>query len=237
MIVCIPPRNDRALTNINIHIFLRLCCICLLGHFNLILLWVVFKIYSSNMYHFIASHNLHSSQVCLIPVLITVLITAVHYSSPHNIYAYSMSSCMHCSVMTVDTEYPLQGMLEVDTLPLVNVCTHRIPVEYGMAWWLSASCSSLWHSHGFLPAMENWYFDVKMLLLHELPCLNEAVNTDIYAWNTCVLLHRYPYVTEMLPLHGTCFHSYILHFVSYHTVGHKLVAMTYGRPMCMHVCK
>ena len=139
----------------NIHIFLRLCCVCLLGHLNLILLWVVFKIYSSNMYHVIASHNLHSSQVCLIPVLITVLITAVHYSSTHSIYAHSMSSCMHCSVMAVDTEYPLQGMLAVETLPLVNVCTHRVPVEYGTAWWLSASCSSLWHSHGFLPAMEN----------------------------------------------------------------------------------
>jgi len=85
------------------------------------------------MYHFNASHNLHSSQDCLIPVLITVLITAVRHSSTHNIYAYSMSSCMHCSVMAMDTENPPQGMLAVDALPLVNVCTHLLPAEYGMA--------------------------------------------------------------------------------------------------------
>jgi hypothetical protein len=128
-------------------------------HLNLILLWVLFKIYSSNRYHFNASHNLHSSQDCLIPVLITVLITAVWcHSSTHNIYAYSLSSCMHCLVMAVDTEYPLQGMLAVDTLPLVNVCTHLVSVEYGTAWWLSASCSSSWHSHGFLP----WIIDILM---------------------------------------------------------------------------
>jgi len=94
---------------------------------------VVFKIYSNNMYHFNASHSLHSSQDCLTPVLITVLITAVRHISTHNIYAYSMYSCMHCSVMAVDTEYPLQGMLAVDTFPLVNVCTHLVPVEFGMA--------------------------------------------------------------------------------------------------------
>jgi len=40
---------------------------------------------------------------------------------------------MHYSAMALDTEYPQQGMLAVDTLPLVNVCTHLVPVEYGMA--------------------------------------------------------------------------------------------------------
>ena len=141
---------------------------------------MVFNIYSSNMYNFHASHNLHSSQECLIPVLVTVLaISTVCYSSTHNIYiyiyAYSVSSCMHCSVMVVDTECPLQGMLAVDTLPLVNVCTHLEAVWYGRAWWLSASCSSSW-----ITAMENWYFDVQMLLLHGLTCLNEAVSTVIF---------------------------------------------------------
>ena len=66
---------------------------------------------------------------------------------------------------------------------------------------------------------------------------------NIYAWNTCVLLHMYPYMTWTLQVHGACFQSYILHFLSYHTVGQKLVAMIYGGTrmyvstcLHMHVC-
>jgi hypothetical protein len=49
-------------------------------------------------------------------------------------------------------------MLAVDTLPVVNMCTHLVPIEYGTAWWLSASCCSSWHSHGFRP----WGIDILM---------------------------------------------------------------------------
>jgi len=64
---------------------------------------------------------------------------------------------------------------------------------------------------------------------------NEAFSTVIFMLE----IHVYFCTGTLmyLQVHGTCFHSYILHFLSYHTVGHKLVAMTYGRPICMYVSK
>jgi hypothetical protein len=44
------------------------------------------------------------------------------------------------------------------------------------------------------------------------------------------------YCYFMLEIHGACFHSYILHFLSYHTVGQKLVAMTYRGSIYLYVC-
>ena len=91
-------------------------------------------------------------------------------------------------------------------LPWISACHGEL-----IFWWSDASAS--WTS------MSEW----------------SCQYCDIYAWNTCGLLHRYPYMTGTLQVHGTCFHSYILHFLSYHAVRHKLVAMTYGRPICMYV--
>ena len=48
---------------------------------------------------------------------------------------------------------------------------------------------------------------------------------------TCTLI-----LTGTLQIHGVCFHSYTLHFLSYHTVGQKLVAMTYRGSKYMYVC-
>jgi hypothetical protein len=171
-------------------------------HLNLILLWVVFKIYSSNRYHFNASHNLHSSQDCLIPVLITVLITAVCHISTHNMYAYS---CLYaCTVQLWPwTEYPLQGMLAVDTLPLLNVCTHLVPVEYGMAWWLSASCSSSWHSHGFMP----WRIDILMYRCFCFMDLHVWMKQPIL-WYLCL---KYMCTSAHVPLYWLECCKYMVH--------------------------
>jgi len=76
-----------------------------------------------------------------------------------------------------------------------------------------------------------------MLLLHGLPCLNEAVNTVIFMFEIHVYFCTYTLIlTGTLQIHGVCFHSYTLHFVSYHSVGQKLVAMTYGGSIYMYVC-
>ena len=162
-------------------------------HLNFILLWVVFKINSSNRCHFNASQNLHSSQDCLIPVLITVLITAVCHSSTHNMYAYSMSSCIHCSAMALDTDIhckacwqltPFHLWMSVPTLYLLSmvrhdnsvllVALHGTPMDFchgELIFWCTDASAS-WTS------MSEW----------------SGQYCDIYVWNTCVLLHMYPYI-------------------------------------------
>lgn len=117
--------------------------------------------------------------------------------------------------MSVPTFYLLSMVQQDDSVLLVAL--HGTPMDFchgELIFWCTGASAS-WTS------MSEW----------------SCQYCDIYAWNTCVLLHMYPYKTGTLQVHGAYFHSYMLHFLSYHTVGQKLVAMTYRGPTCMYVCQ
>ena len=115
--------------------------------------------------------------------------------------------------MSVPTLYLLSMLRHDDSV--LFVALHGTPMDFcheELIFWCTDT-SALWTS------MSEW----------------SCQYCNIYSWNTCVLMHMYPYMTGTLHVHGACFQTYVLHFLFYHTVDQKLVAMTYGGPICMYV--